>query len=92
MDGGAVITESAPNRPAIVGYVSSKSLERPNVSRKLEGTLVSEMGPIAASSFSPTPEREVLRLLNYDYEVFLMTRRPPRLMLTVRELQCSGSF
>ncbi len=77
IDGGAVITESAPNRPAIVGYVSAESLTRPNVSRKLEGTLVSEMGPISASSFSPTPEGEWQRLLNYHYEVFLMTRRPP---------------
>ena len=77
MDGGAVITESAPNRPAIVGYVASSSLTRYNASRKLEGTLVSEMGPIAASSFSPTPPGDVQRLLNYNYEVFLMTRRPP---------------
>ena len=76
MEGGAIITESAPNRPAIVGYVSPASLARPNVSRKVEGTLVSEMGPIAASSFSPTPERAVLRMLNYNYEVFLMTRPP----------------
>jgi acylaminoacyl-peptidase len=80
-DGGAVIAESAPNRPAIVGYVSSKSLDRPNVSRKLEGTLVSEMGPITSSSFSSTAERSVLRLLNYNYEVFLMTRRPPEVSL-----------
>lgn len=72
IDGGAVITESAPNRPAIVGYVSGRSLSRPNVSRKVEGFLVSEMAPISASSFSPTREREVLNLLNYNYEVFLM--------------------
>jgi acylaminoacyl-peptidase len=79
LDGGAVICESAPNRPGVIGYVSSKSLCRPNVSHKVEATLVSEMGPISASSFAPTRERDVLRMLNFDYEVFLMTMPPPRI-------------
>jgi len=79
LDGGAIIMESAPNRPAIVGYVTSSALRRPNVSRKVEGTLVAEMGPIAVSSYSETKEREVVKLLNYHYEVFLMNVPPPKI-------------
>lgn len=77
MEGGAILTESAPNRPAILGYVSPRSLDRKNVSRKVEGTLVAEMGPISASAFTPTPERDVLGFLNYNYEVFLMSTPTP---------------
>jgi len=73
--GGVVIAESAPNRPAIIGYVSPKTIARENVSRKIEGTLVSEMGPICASPFSQTDERETIQQLNFSYDV--LTMRPP---------------
>jgi len=80
-EGGAVFSESAPNRPSVVAYVQPELLARDNVARKVEATLVSEMGPIAASSFSPTIESDVMKRLNFSYDVLAM--RPPQFKDTV---------
>ena len=76
-DGGAVITESAPNRPAIVGYVSREALARDNVCIKVDAALITEMSPISATSFSKVPRALVSEALDFTYDVIAM--RPPQI-------------
>jgi acylaminoacyl-peptidase len=76
-DGGAVIMESAPNRPAIVGYVSRDALARDKVYIKVDAALVTEMGPISATSFSKVPLALVTEALDFTYDVLAM--RPPQI-------------
>ena len=76
-EGGAVIMESAPNRPAIVAYVSREALARDKVYIKVDAPLVAEMGPISASSFSTVPRNLVSESLDFTYEVLAM--RPPQI-------------
>ena len=76
-DGGAVIMESAPNRPAIVAFVPRESLGRDKVNIKVDAPLVAEMGPIAASSFSRVSRSLVSESLDFSFEVLAM--RPPQI-------------
>jgi len=73
-NGGAVISESAPNCPAIIGSVSPAALSRHNVSGRVEATVVADMGPISASSFCPIHEKVISSKLNFMYDI--LTIRP----------------
>jgi len=76
-DGGAVIMESAPNRPAIVAFVSREGLARDKVYIKVDAPLVAEMGPISTTAFSPVPRTLASKALDFEYEVLAM--RPPQI-------------
>lgn len=76
-DGGAVIMESAPNRPAIVAFVSRQALARDKVYIKVDAPLVAEMAPISASAFSQVPRDLVADTLDFSYEMLAM--RPPQI-------------
>lgn len=76
-EGGALVSESAPNRPTIVGFVSPSSLLRDTLPGKVEATLVAEMGPFASSSICPVTESDVASLLTFSYDV--LTIKPPEI-------------
>lgn len=73
-EGGAIISESAPNRPTIIGYVSPQNLQVRNVDGNFtfQAELVVEMSPFTASSFCPAEPGEINKLLNFSYDVFTM--------------------
>jgi acylaminoacyl-peptidase len=79
VDGGVIISESAPNRPTVIGYVSPEKLQEDDtsVALKVRAVLLAEMSPIAASSFCLSEATETSRLLNFTYDV--LTMRPPQI-------------
>lgn len=76
-DGGAVISESAPNRPAIVAFVSREALARDKVYIKVDAPLVADMGPISATAFSQVSRDLAKESLDFEYEMLAM--RPPQI-------------
>lgn len=78
-DGGAIISESAPNRPAVIGYVSPNFLQGSDndVAFKVKADMVTEMSPFAASSLCSADIGEISSLLNFSYDVLTMI--PPQI-------------
>lgn len=78
-DGGAVISESAPNQPAVIAYVSPKKLlgSDTDVAFKVQADMLAELSPFAASSFCSVDNGEIRSLLNFSYDVLSIT--PPQI-------------
>jgi hypothetical protein len=71
LDGGFIVSESAPNQPAILGYVSAAAVARDTVYRKVEAALVAEMAPITSTSFADVPQTGLSTSLDFTYDVLV---------------------
>lgn len=73
-DGGAIVTESEPNCPAVVGYVFPEFLKEEDEVAK--ATVMAKMSPIALTSFSSVGDvADNNGGLNFTYQV--LTMHPP---------------